>query len=544
MKNRSSWTGGVTLTLAMSVALALAMSVTATRTASAELGVSRQPIVYGQDDRVEVYQTARPVLADRARHSVAALLLPHALEYTASGDVSLRDLADAPSLNLCPEERFREQPSPARCSAVLVDDDLLATAGHCLGENQDEVERSCIELAAVFGLSYEGPGRLSPMTADDVYRCREVVAWSYGAGDRLAPDLAVIQLDRGVVPPLRPAPMALAAPTMGQRVHAISFTAGLPAKIDSGGRVMEVGLRRSYFGADTDTFGGSSGGPIFNDAGEVLGLIVRGGKDYALDGPCAEVVRASGGFEDVQVSEGLLTQICARGWPSQRLCGSSPRCGDGACTFAESAESCPDDCTAPRCGDGRCELSEPLSCAPDCDRAARVPATWTCPVEYYQDGLGCDCDCGARDIDCDDPAQELLMCPAGWACSAAGYCLTPDGEQATRDGERWVVLAPAPESAAAAVPAPHSHGCSLNHRSPPALRGLALLVGLGLLRLGLPRPGRRRHAGASHAPDARATASTLATPRGCRVRCRPREVPAAAARAARNWTVARTFARR
>jgi len=481
MKNCSSWAGSVALTLIVG----------ATRSASADLGVSRQPIVYGRDDRVEAYQTAHPVLADRARQSVAALLLPHALKYAESGEVSLRDPPGSGSLNLCPEERFRGQPAPARCSAVLVDEDLLATAGHCLGENRDEVERSCIELAAVFGLSYDGPGTLRPMTADDVYRCRDVVAWDYSDGDRLAPDLAVIQLDRGAVPPLRPAPITLALPMIGQRVHAISFTSGLPAKVDSGGRVMEVGQRRSYFGADTDTFDGSSGGPIFDDAGDILGVIVRGGRDYTLERSCAEVVHTGDGFEDIQVIEGLIARVCERGWPSQRLCGSPPSCGDGFCNFSESAASCPDDCAAPRCGDGRCELSEPLHCAWDCDRASRAPATWTCPVEYYQDTLGCDCDCGGRDVDCDDPVQELLNCPAGWACSAAGYCLSPDGEQTTRDGERWVVVEPARESEGdpALVLTDHHDGCSLNNRGPLALHWPKLLIGFGLIRL-----GRRRRA--------------------------------------------------
>ncbi len=481
MKDFSRWVGGA----------ALVLSLGAVGNASAGTGVSRQPIVYGEDDRVEVYQTDHPVLAERARQSVAALLMPHALEYTDAGEVRLSDRGSE-SLSLCPGERFRGQPAPALCSAVLVDDDLLVTAGHCLGGTREEVERSCIELAVLFGLSYASEGRLSPMTAEDVYRCREVVAWDYGGGDRLAPDLAVIQLDRSVVPPLRPAPLAMEPPMLGQRVHAIGFPSGLPVKVDSGGEVMEVGERNSYFGANTDTFGGSSGGPIFNDAGEALGVLVRGGKDYTFERSCVRVVQADDGYEDIQVIQGAVAQICDGGWPSERLCGLRPSCGDGFCSFAESASSCPGDCTPLRCGDGRCELSEPLGCARDCTRAARAPAGWTCPLEYYEDALGCDCDCGGRDIDCEDPAQEVLNCPEGWACGAAGYCLSPDGEQATRHGGRWVPIEPAPEAEDDEfLVLVDDDGCGVGTPSPLRGQWPSLLLGLGLLCVAKRRGARR-----------------------------------------------------
>jgi hypothetical protein len=47
---------------------------------------------------------------------------------------------------------------------------------------------------------------------------------------------------------------------------------------------------------------------------------------------------------------------------------------------------------------------------------------WTCTTSWYGTSDGCDCNCGSRDPDCDDPSQRLFRCAAGEYCDASGSC--------------------------------------------------------------------------------------------------------------------------
>jgi Trypsin-like peptidase domain len=396
--------------------LAAAVSLVAAVSLAQPIGELRQPIIYGEDDRREVYEAESEVMRALARASVVALVSPRSLSYEPSGAVSIH----APTLDeaffLCDGEAFAEQPNLAFCSGVLVDDDLVATAGHCLGDSYQEAFENCRALAIVFDYLYEAPGQLAPLSAEEIYRCRQVVTWSPGGVD---PDFAVIQLDRAVRPGLSPASFAENEVTLGQHVNVIGFGAGLPAKVDSGAAFVQDTSLPEYFTAPTDTFGGNSGSPLFDDAGQLLGLNVRGQPDWRMEGFCTAAVRATFGDEIHQRTSSVLAAICDGGWPSLRLCGTAAACGDGVCS---ASESCPADCPLPSCGDGLCEGSEPSDCYTDCPSFVEIPPDWTCPIGYYGDRLGCDCNCGGRDVDCDNPYQEVLNCPLNAFCNAEGAC--------------------------------------------------------------------------------------------------------------------------
>lgn len=50
------------------------------------------------------------------------------------------------------------------------------------------------------------------------------------------------------------------------------------------------------------------------------------------------------------------------------------------------------------------------------------PTGWVCPPEYYEDGMGCDCnECGAHDPDCDVPTLPST-CLMGQTCGTTGSC--------------------------------------------------------------------------------------------------------------------------
>ncbi|MEM7393272.1 MAG: trypsin-like serine protease, partial [Verrucomicrobiota bacterium] len=115
-----------------------------------ELGQSeanQSPAIYGEDDRREVYDPPpeRENLADVAQHSVVALVAADQVDLSDPDDVVIVGPTLQVAEQLCSEERFADQIAGAFCSGVLIDDDLVLTAGHCVDE------RLCSVMRLVFG---------------------------------------------------------------------------------------------------------------------------------------------------------------------------------------------------------------------------------------------------------------------------------------------------------------------------------------------------------------------------------------------------------
>lgn len=403
-----------------------------------------EPVVYGEDDRRDVYEHPDASLRTLARTSIVALIPAHALDD--SDPANVRPLAAplAETQRLCPGQRFAEQPTAAFCSGTLIDDDLVLTAGHCL-----EDEAACQSTRFVFDYFYEGPGTLATIGREDVYGCRRLVVRALDEG---SVDYAVVQLDRPATAEGRSvAPVRLEdGPVVaGSSLAILGFGSGLPLKIDTGGRVIDPRARTlDFFVATTDSFGGNSGSGVFDlESGALVGALVRGDEDYVEASGCfvVNVLPESGeaGGEHVAYVRRALDALCAS-WPSARLCGASPTCGDGLCSGTETHENCPDDCAAPSCGDGVCDFDEDESrCADDCGGSVSggPPPEWTCPPGWWNAREGCDCECGARDPDCDVPGQRVYRCGDGQTCDAAGHCadgegawFCPESYYGTRDG--------------------------------------------------------------------------------------------------------------
>jgi hypothetical protein len=398
----------------------------------------------------------------------------------------------------------------------------VLTAGHCLAD-----QAACEGTRFVFDYFYQGPGTLATISRNDVYGCRRLVVRALDSGSL---DYAVVQLDRPATADGRTpvAVRTAGGPFMVCTGLAIlGFGSGLPEKIDTGGRVLDPRARTlDYFTATTDSFGGNSGSGVFDlGTGELVGALVRGDEDYVETGGCYVVNELSEtgerGGESVAYVRRALDDLCSS-WPSMRLCGASSSCGDDLCTGDETSESCPADCDASRCADGVCDFDEDAAscpadregptpmdppsdwtcpsgwwdaregydCAcgapdPDCDvlgqrvfgcddgqicgavgECVAGEGTWFCPDSYYGTGDGCDCECGAYDPDCDDPSQEVLNCPEGYACGVGGRCV--DGPSG-----------------------PSSSGSCATSTRRGGGAGLALFVASGLA-LGLARRARSR----------------------------------------------------
>lgn len=243
---------------------------------------SIQPkVVYGTDDRRDVYQVNDASLLEKAAATCALVSLGD-LSNNGNGTFTL-DLSPYRALGLppCASEPFGSQPVAAFCTGFMVGEDIVATAGHCLNSG------SLAGTRFVFGFVMQDANTpVSVVPSSQVYTPVEVLGRQL-AGDF---DYCIVRVDRAITAPgARPLPIrrsgAIAA---GSAVGVIGHPAGLPMKIAFGANtvVRSIGTA-GYFVANTDTYGGNSGSPVFNAfTGVVEGILVRGETDYAGQGTC------------------------------------------------------------------------------------------------------------------------------------------------------------------------------------------------------------------------------------------------------------------
>lgn len=292
--------------------------------ARGEDGKIDRAAVYGSDDRVDVHAVPDEEWRALARASSVAIVDAAHVDDSDPRDVRLLGPTLAEAYGLCPDERFVDQPSVARCSGVLVDDDLVLTAGHCV----DPARFDCTsDTRFVFGFEMTADGAPAVIDAVDVYGCAEVVAFARGARDDGVFDHAIVRLDRKIGGARAPASLrpTTSPVAMRDRVAVVGYPSGLPLKLDDGGRVLDPRKEmRDFFVATTDTFGGSSGSAVFDAARGLVGVLVRGAIDYVEDGSCdvAAVYPATGegAGEEISYAAVAVAEACADGYGTVRLC--------------------------------------------------------------------------------------------------------------------------------------------------------------------------------------------------------------------------------
>ena len=254
------------------------------------MGTVTAPIVYGEDDRVDLFQAEEPFVT-LGRELALALMAPETLRPVAEGGYAV----EAPSLgalqSLCAGERFADQTAAASCSGVLVAPDVVATAGHCLGVDAGG-QPDCENNLYARGYAVLDPAAPVTVAEEEVYGCGEVLALARSAADSACHvDLALVGLERtplvNAPPLLRDVPVEADEP-----VTVIGYPAGLPVKVDGGARVVDPRPSRGdSFTLSSDTFAVSSGSGVFDRAGALVGVFARGRRDYDADGDCQRVHR-------------------------------------------------------------------------------------------------------------------------------------------------------------------------------------------------------------------------------------------------------------
>ena len=238
-------------------------------------------VIYGKDDRKDLYEVTNPMYLKLASSTVV-LVKKAELSQNSSGVVKIKAQSFQATMGVCKNEKYSDQPSGGFCSGSLIGKNLMLTAGHCITSMSD-----CQSTKFVFGYAVTKKGKFpTEVPEQDVVGCKNIV---YRIQDGEGADFGLIELDRDVS---NHEPLKLAQRTTsnelvkGDQLLMIGHPAGLPTKIEDGGKVRDPSPS-GFLVANTDSYGGNSGSAVFNrNTGEIEGVLVRGETDYIYQGGC------------------------------------------------------------------------------------------------------------------------------------------------------------------------------------------------------------------------------------------------------------------
>ncbi len=240
--------------------------------------------IYVTDNRYDAY-LAKGAVREAARSTAALISTDHLKrqgnEYVINHNMTLQ------GAGWCASEPFSSQPVTSTCTAFLVADNTLVTAGHCLRDSQGG-RIPLNSFYVVFGFQMNSKNSAQTrFPASDVYRMRQELEVKKNQTE----DWAVVELDRPVsnrqVFEFEGDEIAEGTPLV-----IFGYPNGLPLKIAGGGTVKRNDYQKNIFDTDLDSYKGNSGSPVLNAQALkqgrfiVEGILVSGAIDARPHGNC------------------------------------------------------------------------------------------------------------------------------------------------------------------------------------------------------------------------------------------------------------------
>jgi V8-like Glu-specific endopeptidase len=238
--------------------------------------------IYGQDNRTDVYASTNSLFVELAKSTAAMIDKTHIKKMNAESIISAPSLGEM--YRLCPEERFRHQPTAANCSGTLVAPDVIMTAAHCY----DLAKQTCKESVWVFDYKVNKENQSTVTVSNDkIYECSEVILKQMDLNQGI--DHALIKLKRVVNDRPHARIRSNGDIKMGEPLVLIGHPSGLPTKIAPDASVLKT-LTNSFV-SNVDAFSVNSGSGVFHAiTGEIEGILSSGRQDYDGKGNCTSVM--------------------------------------------------------------------------------------------------------------------------------------------------------------------------------------------------------------------------------------------------------------
>lgn len=229
-------------------------------------------VIYHGDSREEITQTSS--LGELAKATAILVDSIRLLQSRNSISWTIQATPLKQHFPLCQDEAFLEQTTLGFCSGVLIAPNKVLTAGHCVTDKD-----ACKNTKFIFGWNLEKSQNKS-LPDSEIYSCQNILAQKNSRSKGL--DYAIVELDRPVT---GVTPVKLASEILhkkGDSLLSLSYPLGLPLKKDMAKVLEDIG-ERNIIKMEVDTFSGSSGSPLFNAQGELVGILSMGMEDILED---------------------------------------------------------------------------------------------------------------------------------------------------------------------------------------------------------------------------------------------------------------------
>lgn len=269
--------------------------------------------IYGNDDRQDWFEVTDAKLKDIAL-STAVQVSRDSLYFSRKhNSYKVPSVTYKEKFKMCRSQKYAKQISAGFCTAFLVNEDTIVTAGHCV-----QSLAQCKSSAWVFDYKLATSDTdASIVKRDNIYECKSLVkskqSTTISGKKNYKSDFAIIKLDRKTKrTPFRLSKRRVRSNTP---LAVIGYPRGLPLKITGNGKVLDMGRRN--FRAELDAFGGNSGSPVINlDTLEVVGLLTSGGADFYNSSEKKEGVVTTEGpylsYSDLMERNARENQFCRK----------------------------------------------------------------------------------------------------------------------------------------------------------------------------------------------------------------------------------------
>lgn len=235
--------------------------------------------IYGDDNRrlVSEIDSSEETLREMSRAVLAQVPRWRVTEEDkTSYTIATKNLEKG--MNFCPDEKFSALPLVSSCSAFLIGEDLLLTAGHCVKDKFDCQKNFWVmDYDDELGFSIDHPK--VKIEKEKVVTCEKLISIQENSKF----DYALMKINRKVVDRKPLVIRKLGKVSNDANLTVIGHPMGLPKIVAGEAKIRSNHLPYTFL-TNADTFSGNSGSPVINlETHQVEGILIRGDSDFQMD---------------------------------------------------------------------------------------------------------------------------------------------------------------------------------------------------------------------------------------------------------------------
>jgi len=234
-------------------------------------------VIYGVDNRKDIFEVNK-LEPQRISNAVCAIVLESNFDRY-KNKYNLRTEKYGVRKNLCNKnEKFYNQPSCPFCTGFAINDSIIVTAKHSL------INKNSTEFRFIFGykiIELNGEPKCE-YSENDIYRGNLIDPNPYENYNQnyITKDWIFFKLTKKIENYRIISDFYNENISLNDSLYILGYPSGLPLKYADNAYVTINNLSNNYFKSNLDAFGGNSGSPVFNYNNKLVGMLVRGARDF------------------------------------------------------------------------------------------------------------------------------------------------------------------------------------------------------------------------------------------------------------------------